>query len=282
MNNIEFGQGKYGTFAILKSGWQESYKDILLKKDIVELILNDSKGWKGENVDFLEFFPKLKSLTIIDLKIKSVDSVKHLHDLVSLNLSTYSKKPIDFTSFPKLKKCGFEWIKGSDSLFTCKGLESLGVGSYNQKNTDGFAKLVNLKQLSILNSPIENLKFLSSLGKLEYLCLANLKNITSLEGIDSLNKLKDLEINLCKKIQSISNLFSLKNLTKLALINTGNIDSIKVIENLTKLESFVFYESTNVLDGDLAPLFKLKKLSKISFQNRKHYTHKREEFKGYS
>jgi hypothetical protein len=281
MNTVEFGEGKYGTCAILKSEWQESYRDTLLKKDIAELVLNDGKGWKGENIDFLEFFPKLKSLTIIDLKIKAVDSIKHLHNLVSLNLSTYSKRPIDFTSFPKLKDCAFEWIKGSDSFFECKNLESLSINRYNQKNTDNFAKLVNLKQLTILNSPIEDLRFLSSLQKLEYLRLANLKNIISVEGLDSLDKIKDLEINHCKKIQSVSGVFNLKNLTKLALIDTGYIDSIKGIEKLTKLESFVFYESTNVLDGDLSPLFKLKKLSNISFQNRKHYTNMREEFKGY-
>lgn len=282
MKNIEFGKSKYGPSATLKSEWQESYRDIIQKKGITELILNDGNGWKGKNVDFLKFFPKLKSLTLIDFKIKSVDPIKYLNSLVSLNLLTYSKKPVDFKSFPKLKDCNFEWIKDSNSLFTCKSIESLSINCYNQKSTDGFNKLVNLKQLTILNSPIEDLRFLRLLNKLEYLRLANLKNIISLEGVDSLNNLKDLEINHCKKIQSVSNLFNIKNIKKLAFIDMGNIDSIKGIEKLSKLESFVFYESTNVLDGDLTPLLKLKKLSNISFQNRKHYTHRREDFKGYN
>ncbi len=40
----------------------------------------------------------------------------------------------------------------------------------------------------------------------------------------------------------------------------------------------MFYESTNIIDGDLKPITKLNKLNKVSFQNRKHYTHNREAF----
>ena len=58
----------------------------------------------------------------------------------------------------------------------------------------------------------------------------------------------------------------------------GNIESIKGIEELKELSIFLFYESTNIIDGDISPVFKLANLSKISYQNRKHYSHKREEF----
>jgi hypothetical protein len=62
------------------------------------------------------------------------------------------------------------------------------------------------------------------------------------------------------------------------LLNIGNIETIKGIENLKDLNDFIFYESTNILDGDLYPITKLENLKKIAFQNRRHYSHKREDF----
>jgi hypothetical protein len=40
----------------------------------------------------------------------------------------------------------------------------------------------------------------------------------------------------------------------------------------------LFYESTNIVDGDLSPLTRQKNLSSVSFQDRRHYSHKRLEF----
>jgi hypothetical protein len=44
----------------------------------------------------------------------------------------------------------------------------------------------------------------------------------------------------------------------------------------------MFYDSTNILDGDLAPVQRHNGLSRISFQNRKHYSHRREQFTAYT
>lgn len=90
--------------------------------------------------------------------------------------------------------------------------------------------------------------------------------------------LEELEIQRCKGITAISEVFKLGKLKRLLLIDLGGIASIGGIENLTELEEFLFYESTNIVDGDLSPITRLKKLSKISYQNRKHYSHRREQF----
>jgi len=87
-----------------------------------------------------------------------------------------------------------------------------------------------------------------------------------------------LNIDTCKAIDSIEEVGSLPRLRKLNLNNDGNIESLKPLDNLKGLELVVFYESTNILDGDLTPLWRQKNLSRVSFQNRKHYSHKREDF----
>lgn len=277
-DNIIFEKGMYGTKAIIRAAWRDSFLKILLDKEIDELELNDGKGWRGENVNFLQFLPNLRSLTIIDLNIKSIDAVHYLNELEKVQLSTYSKVPIDFNCFPKLTNCGFEWIKGSDSLFECSGLKYLGLNRYDKRYSDIFYQLINLNRLTLLNSPFENLQGFSLLEKLTYLSMTNLKNITSLHGLEDLHNLEELEIQRCKGIGDISDVLKLNKLKRLLLIDIGDIASIKGIENLTELKDFLFYESTNIIDGDLSSILKLKNISNISFQNRKHYTHRREDF----
>lgn len=277
-SNIEFEKGLYGTKAVIKMEWQESFLELLLNKEVVELELNDGKGWRGGNVEFLESLPNLEALTIIDFSIKSIESVHYLSELKQLEVVTYCKKPIDFHSFPKLVECSFEWIKGSGSLFEMQNIQKLFINNYREKSSGVFSRLVNLEELDILNSSIEDLQGISTLKNLKTLRLANLKKITSLQGLENLQKLEELEIQRCKGITTVFEVFNLGALRRLLLLDLGNIASIKGIESLSDLETFLFYESTNINDGDLSPILALKKLAKISFQNRRHYTHKREDF----
>ena len=64
---IEFEKGRYGLKAVVRSAWHDSFLELLLDKEIIELELNDGKGWKADNVDFLESLPNLQSLIIIIL-----------------------------------------------------------------------------------------------------------------------------------------------------------------------------------------------------------------------
>lgn len=277
-NNIEFENGSFGTKASIKGIWKDVYLKLLLEKDVQELELNDGKGWHGENIDFLKFLPNLKSIIIIDFSIKSIEPIHFLSELLKLEISTYSKNPINFKAFPNLIECGFEWIKGSDSLFEMSSIKKLFINNYDKKSSEVFSKLLNLEELTILNSPVENLLGLSSLRKLRLLRLGNLKKVVSLQGLQNLHELEELEIQKCKGIYTIFEVFQLNKLKRLLLIDLGDIASVKGIENLRELKDFLFYESTNIVDGNLLPVTKLNSLKKISFQNRKHYSHKREDF----
>lgn len=277
-NNIEFLNGSCGIKAIIKGGWQDTYFKLILDKGVQELELNDAKGWCGKDVDFLKFIPNLKSLIIIDYRIKSIDAVHSLSGLVKLRLHTYSKNPVNFSCFPELEQCDFEWINGSESLFECVRLTRLGLNRLDKSSSSIFSKLIHLEVLTLMNSKINNLEGLARLKHIKYLSICNLKHLNSLKGIQDLMKIEELEIQGCKGISSISEVLNLKKLRRLLLIDLGNIGSLKGIECLTELQELLFYESTNIIDGDLTPVTKLKKLSKISYQNRKHYSHKREDF----
>ena len=277
-NKIALEESHSGMKATLIGSWDDNLLHLVIENNITELEINSGKGWRGENVDFLKYFPKLKSLILIDLSVRSIEGIYNLSELSKIRLITYAKTRVDFSLFPSLESCDFEWIKGSDSLFECAKLSGLGLNRYHSEDGKLFSNLNNLKFLTILNSPIKDLDGISPLLGLQHLSLTNLKNIVSLKGIDNLLNLEILEIQKCKGIRSVSEIFSLQKLRKLLLLDLGDINSFKGLERLQNLTTLMFYESTNIIDGDLSPIVRLKNLSDISFQNRKHYSHKREYF----
>lgn len=278
IHNIGFEKGLFGTKAIIKGPWQDKFLKLFKKLEVQELELNDGKGWRGDNLDFLKHLTNLKSVIIIDFSIKSIEAVHFLKELIKLEISTYSKTPIDFKAFPELVDCSLEWSNSSESLFEVLSLKKLLINSYNKKSSDNFSKFINLEELSILNSQIEDIQGLSKLKNIKALRLGNLKKLTSLKGLNNLHELVELEIQKCKGIFTISEIQKLNKLERLLLLDSGNVPSIKGIEKLANLKDFIFYESTNIVDGDLTPLTKLSSLKKVSFQNRRHYSHKREDF----
>jgi hypothetical protein len=278
MTEVEFENGDYGERAVLRSACSERIVAQIFSRRCPELEINHGKGWRGQDVSFLAAFPWLQSLKIIDLKIKSVEAIHQLHQLRALEVTTYCGTPVRFSAFPKLEDCGLEWRPKSESLFDCTTLKKLFVNSYSGGNLMAFSRLTNLESLAILNAPIETVEGIASLRKLRILRLANLKKLRSLDGLQFLSMLEELEVHTCPRIASINEVGALENLRKLHLNNDGKLDSLKPLNSIEQLESVLFYESTNIVDGDLSPLMRQKNLMRVSFQNRRHYSHKREDF----
>lgn len=279
IDGIRLEDGEYGRRAVATSAWSEEITNYLLNNGIVELELNYAKGWRRNDLLFLARLPLLQSFTIVDWNISSVDPIHFLRELRALKVATYCDTEIRFSAFPRLEQCVLEWRRKATSLFDCITLKKLFVNGYKGKDVIPFAKLVNLESLAILNAPIANLRGLGSLKKLRSLRIAGLRRLTSLAGIEELVNPEELYINTCRAIGSIEEVGLLSRLRTLDLNNGGNIKSLKPLDKLEGLQSMGFYASTNILDGDLWPLLRQKNLnlSRVSFQNRRHYSHRREE-----
>jgi hypothetical protein len=275
---VTFENGKYGRRAVLTSTWSDGLVDYLTSRGVVELELNQGKGWGGLDVSFLAELPDLECFEIFDFNIPDIRPIHSLHKLRRLGVTTYCKTPIGFSAFPELEVCVLEWRPKTESLFQCATLRDLFVNRYKGKDTVPFGNLVHLESLQILNAPVDSLAGLRTLSRLQYLRLANLRKLRSLAGIEALTNLEELTIHTCRAISSIDQVGSLSRLKKLNVNNCGDIESFRPLNRLRNLEMVVFYETTNVLDGDLSPLERQPNLTRVSFQNRKHYSHRREDF----
>jgi Leucine-rich repeat (LRR) protein len=279
---VIFEQGRFGTRAVLNRPWCSSFLPLLQEKEIAELELNDGKGWHGESIEFIRKFPNLKALDIIDFRIQSVEPVHDLNQLRTLTILTYCKTRLQFSNFPFLEECSLEWRQGAESLFDSVQLKELFVNRYKGRDLRSFSKLHNLVSLILLGASIASLAGIEALTKLNRLRLGDLRRLQSLTGIENLTALERLNVGTCRKIGGIDQVARLSNLREFFLNNDGPIASLKPLDSISGLETVTFSESTNVLDGDLSPLARQPHLSRVSFQNRRHYSHRREDFWQYA
>ena len=146
-----------------------------------------------------------------------------------LHVETYCKTPIQFQAFPLLVDCGLEWRAGSDSLFDCVGLRRLFVDRFSEKTFGGFARLVNLESLTLLGGPLESLSGIGALECLGHLRLGDLRRLQTIDDLEGLDGLTELEIQVCRRITSIAVVGKLKKLKRLLLTDCGDIDSLSPI-----------------------------------------------------
>ncbi|MBP9760766.1 MAG: leucine-rich repeat protein [Candidatus Magasanikbacteria bacterium] len=278
-NNFIIEPGLYKDQIILTGSWTKDVEAYIRQHGITELCLNHAKGWTGDSIDFLETIAdQIEVFTLLDFHIKDITPIHLLRNLKSIDIQTYCNTKLDFSNFPKLKKCGFYWRKNV-VLGVLPSIEDLFIYKYKHEDLSLLYGLKNLRRLRIkFSSQLDSLKGINSLAHLEVLELALCSKLESLDEVWKLGSLKELALDTCKKVSNIKGIESLHQLRKLALNNCGKIDSLKPIATLRNLEEVYFYESTNVEDGDINFLLDLPLLKKIAYQDRKHYSLKRDVF----
>ncbi len=170
-----------------------------------------------------------------------------------------------------------EWRRGSESLFERSGLQRLYVNGYDGGSSDPFRALTALRELRLFNAKLTEIKAFARLEDLDCLQLRGLKGLVSLDGLQPLSTLDELEIQACPAVRSIEEIAGLKNLRRLLLIDDGEIESLSPLAEATSLEELYFYGTTNIADGDLSPLLELPRLREVSFQDRRHYSTTRQD-----
>lgn len=269
--------GKFGPRLLLRGAWSMEALAASRSAGVRELELNYAKGWTGHDYSFLSQLPSLEALEITDWNATDVASIHALPSLRRLKVFTYCKTRIDFSAFPELEECSLEWRTKARSVFQHTGLKKLFVNKYRGKNLASFAGM-KLESLSLASPQIEVLDGVSKLGRLAFLGLYAARRLGSLEGLQHLGRLTHLEVNDCPQVQDISPLSGLRELVELHLCNDGDIDTLRPLASDNALRVLLFYESTNIRDGDLRILKELRDLEHVVFMGRPHYSHKPEEF----
>jgi len=218
--------------------------------------------------------PSLRLLSIIDTPKDDLAEVGNLIELRSLHVSCHWRQALDLSKLAQLQHAFISWDKGADSIFQCTTLEHLGFDGFKLGDYSALAKLTGLKALAIYNSDLTDLSVLRSMTRLKKLELINCRKLDTLERLQQLPSLQWLSIDGCRKISRIDTVSALKNLRILQFRDTKELESLQPIASLSGLEALSFFGDTRFVDGNLAVLETLPRLSAVGFTGRRHYSHR--------
>jgi hypothetical protein len=239
--------------------------------------------FKSTDISFLANAGFIESINIMadDVDLTPLNKLKNLKEIFLQPVRSKTAGKIDFANFPLLETCYLDWdVKGSESILTNRNVKNLTVDGFDRTELFHLSAGSQLKELSIRSGSIVSLAGIDKLRSLTKLELSLCKGLESLEGIERMRQLKELRIEYCKHVKSFQPIGTVHSLVYLNLSNDGVIGNIDFVSSLVNLREFCFAGNTNIKDGNLFCLEHLKKnfqLKECVFQNRRHYSHKRED-----
>lgn len=251
--------------------------EVVKNYNIRKLSLDYEQGYKLSNINFLLEIKDLVEGLFVSESLFDYMVIKQMENLKHINIPDLKKLDFDFSYFPQLITCGLSYNENFIGLDKCFNLSHLTINNFNPKTND-LNSLPNLSSLRKLTLIKPKLKTINGISKFQSLTNIEIYNASKLENIDDLgklnNSLQELIIENSRNINDFKILLKMNSLIKLVIIDSGSINSISFIEQMPLLKFFSF-RGTNIMDGNLSFCCNLEY---VGFDNKKHYSHRMEQF----
>lgn len=272
------GAGGYESLYIDSEKIEECIAYIKANK-IYDITISKYHGYVAEDIDFLNSISDIiKGVSVLD-HFDDTTVVNRLSGLERLSILENGKTTIDLENFPNLERCDImafsERIQG---LETCQNLKHLSIVKFNLRAKDltVFPILENLKEFYLLQTNITSLDGIENFRSLKKVDISYAGKLERIEALQRLsNSIEEVQFDKCKKIKDFGILGRLKLLEKIRLSDSGEIKTLDFINTLPSLNTITFV-GTNVLDGNIKYC---EGISHVGFDNKRHYTHRAEQFK---
>lgn len=256
--------------------------ELIRREHLTKLEINPLY-FEGDSIDFLKELNFLVELNLLKdgVDISVINSMKNLKKLTIQESKNKYAGSIDFKNLWKLEGVQFDWsVKGSETIFECHDVRYITIYCYDRYELLEFAAFDDLRSLSFEQSSIVSLNGIDRLPHLRNLELINCFNLESLAGIRNLRRLVKLRIEYCRKVDSLAPISDVQSLEYLNFSNQGKVPDVSFLSNLRNLKELIFIEDTDIIDGRLEVvegLVRAGSLSKVLFRNRRHYSHSKED-----
>jgi len=224
-----------------------------------------------ESLSFLKDISHIKYLKILSNGVIDNSPIYELNNLKFLSIARPSElfidrvKGLEFFSTSELDK--IMNIEQATTLKTLYLLDSLSISAY--ENLNFISDLNNLDTLFLSDINITSLEGIQNLKKLKVLILRNMKKLENIDHLINLSSsLKNLRIDSCNKIEDFDSIKELSELVFLRLDRVKLVPDIKFVSNLKNLNTFVS-DSANFIDGNMTPLININHA--FVYPIRKHY-----------
>jgi len=239
-----------------------------ISDDIESLWVEDEKTPD----DFIFQFPNLIDLNII--RTYESDFFTRTPNLVSLGISKAKGMPKGIEGLKYLKSLSFGdecYFDSFARLTQLNGLETLSLRGRAASGELCLEGLNELLELGISDFMEADFSKLGSLPKLRDLSISSAKNLSTTFGISNLPSLQSLWISSSKELQLLVDLDKLIKLKRIILERCPNIKTLSGLKNCKALEKLLLWETTKILDGDIACIKEIKSLSVFQGKARRHY-----------
>lgn len=230
--------------------------------------------YEEAQIDFLSECPTVEFLSLEGSSVKDISGIYYLKTLKALVINDTSRSlAVDFSQLTSLERIIGTLPPKAVGIGSLTNLKELLIWDYKPKgkNLKEIADLKALEDIDLTNSNITSLEGIQGLTKLRNLALFRMRALTNIEAIQHLSEnLTSLQIEGAKNVQDFSSIRSVQSLEYLTLNNCGMIPSIRFIRQLPHLKGIQFWDST-IVDGDVSPCIELEY---IHFTNKKHYSHR--------
>lgn len=257
----------------LKGGLNDKIRNEVRKGQYDQLWLH--MGHWEECAELAELNPKIEWLNcdFWDPQ-ESIDWISSLENLKKLSIDGKVKGKVDFNQLPKLEEVSVHWCNSVSGLLSSKiQLKSLHIESYKKSLIDFNPSVCNkIKELVLVGGSLKNLRGIENFQALEFLDIADIRNLLDISDIVKCVKLEKVYIESCNKIVEITPLGKVTKLEKLILRNKS-INSLSSLLPGKHLKSIGLGEKSKIEDLDIGAALKFPKLEKLSFPNRKGYSH---------
>jgi Leucine-rich repeat (LRR) protein len=263
----------FGNALVIRASWSNRYFDIAAKYNIKIIRLNERIGWLDSDISFLLEIPRIHGVDILSDKVTDVSPVFQLKALKTLSLYCKAKVAGDFTKFERLQSVGLDWRPAYGSLFNLSILSRINIIGFPDKDLTQWKRNRNLKELRLESNNLKSLTGLEQFQKINQLCLYKCPKLDSLDAIAPITSIQKLSLGRCPSILDISPVAKLTELKELGIEDCRDIQSLAPVAKCKKLELLQIAGNTTVLDGDFTALTKLSNLKRVLLAQRKHYSH---------
>lgn len=226
------------------------------------------------NLSFLEEFPNLLYLEVVDQKRIDTRPLSSLENLRGLRLETPGTG-IDFGWFPELEVFVGDWHIDNCNQHLNRELRQLRIWHYKPRSADlsDLSRFTRLETLHLTQTNISTLSGIESLEDLRYLEIAYAPNLRSLEALTAESGVRELSLKNAKQIESYVPIAAIPYMRRLKISSCAEMPDLKWTRCMQRLDFLSFVETT-VADGDLSPLLDLPLLEYVGTMDKKRYNYK--------
>jgi hypothetical protein len=242
------------------------------------IAISSLSGFELPDISFLERFPWVEHLTIMNSEMIDVSAILSLKRLRYLSIAGKTKQAINMEAFPFLRELRIQWWPKLVFGDILESLRTLSLSNYAPVTRDltGLPQIPHLEDLDIVQSNNLTLLGIANFPGIRRLTVAYLPKLVDLSPLMAFRDgvMEVLEFGNCPKLAHHEQVMVIRSLRRLAFNSCGEIPSLKFLDELKLLESFSFV-GTNILDGDLTPCLRLRF---AGFLDKRHYSHRRSDF----